>query len=131
MSETQEKPISKQIDERLKNRNDWKGEMLSRLRTLIKEAAPEVEEDIKWRKPTNPDGVLAWSHSGMICTGETYKDKVKLTFARGASLEDPSGLFNAGFGGNTRRAIDIREGEEIDGEAFIALIKEAVARNLS
>jgi hypothetical protein len=110
--------------------NDWRGEMLSRLRALIKEADPEVVEEVKWRKPTNP-GVPVWSHDGMICTGETYKSVVKLTFAKGASLPDPAGLFNASLEGNTRRAIDIREGEAIDEDAFRALIREAVALNQS
>lgn len=118
-------------DEKTKVSGDWRGEMLARIRVLIKQADPNVVEEVKWRKPSNPAGVPVWSHEGMICTGETYKDKVKLTFAKGAPLEDPSGLFNAGFGGNTRRAIDIREGEEIDEEAFRALVRAAVALNLS
>ena len=110
---------------------DWRSETLERVRNLIKHADPDVVEEVKWRKPSNPAGVPTWSHGGMICSGETYKDKVKLTFARGASLEDPSGLFNAGFDGGTRRAIDIREGDQIDEAAFTALIREAVALNLS
>ncbi len=105
--------------------------MLSRLRALIEQADPDVVEEVKWRKPSNPAGVPVWSHDGMICTGETFKDKVKLTFAYGAALDDPSGLFNAGFGGNTRRAIDIREGEVLDDEAFKALIRAAVEHNVS
>ena len=111
--------------------NDWREGTLSRLRGLIEEADPEVVEEMKYAKASNPDGVPVWSHDGMICTGETYKDKVKLTFAYGASLEDPSRLFNSSLDGNTRRAIDIREGEEIDGAAFKALVREAVAVNLA
>lgn len=108
---------------------DWRPAILERLRQLILEAAPGITEERKWRKPTNPDGVLAWSHKGLVCTGELYKDKVKLTFAHGASLPDPKGLFNAPFTGNTRRAIDIREGETVNAAAFKALVKAAVARN--
>jgi hypothetical protein len=100
------------------------------MRELIREADPDVVEEVKWRKPSNPAGVPTWSHGGILCTGETYKDKVKLTFAKGASLDDPSGLFNASLTGGTRRAIDIREGEEVDAEAFSALIHEAVALNV-
>jgi len=111
--------------------DDWRSEALARIRTLIKQADPEVVEEAKWRKPSNPAGVPVWSHDGMICTGETYKDKVKLTFAYGASLEDPKGLFNSSLEGNTRRAIDIREGEKIDEEALRALIREAVALNIA
>ena len=110
---------------------DWRSATLDRVRHLIKQADPDAVEEVKWRKPSNPAGVPTWSHGGMICTGETYKDKVKLTFARGASLEDPSRLFNAGLDGGTRRAIDIRDGDEIDEAAFTALIREAVALNLS
>jgi hypothetical protein len=110
---------------------DWRGEMLDRIRSLIKQADPEAVEERKWVKPSNPNGVPTWSHGGIICTGETYRDKVKLTFARGAALADPSGLFNASLDAGTRRAIDIREGEEIDGAAFTALIGEAVAVNLA
>jgi hypothetical protein len=112
-------------------RDDWRGEMLSRLRALIKQADPEVVEEMKWKKPSQPEGVPVWSHDGMICTGETYKAAVKLTFAKGASLEDPSGLFNASLEGNTRRAIDIHEGEAIDEEAFKELIRAAVRLNQS
>jgi hypothetical protein len=112
-------------------RDDWRGEMLSRLRALIKQADPEVVEEMKWKKPSQPEGVPVWSHDGMICTGETYKAAVKLTFAKGASLEDPSGLFNASLEGNTRRAIDIHEGETIDEEAFKELIRAAVRLNQS
>jgi hypothetical protein len=112
-------------------KNDWRGETLSRIRALIKEADPDVVEEAKWKKPSQPDGVPVWSHDGMICTGETYKETVKLTFAKGASLKDPSGLFNSSLEGNTRRAIDIREGETIDEDAFKALIREAVSLNQS
>ena len=110
---------------------DWRAETLERMRKLIREADPEAVEEVKWRKPSNPGGVPVWSHAGMLCTGETYKDKVKLTFARGAALEDPSGLFNASLDGGTRRAMDIREGEEVDAQAFKALVREAVAANLA
>jgi hypothetical protein len=117
------------IDEKLRSLGDWRADMLARLRKLIAEADPEVVEAVKWRKPSNPSGVPVWEHDGMLCTGETYKDKVKLTFARGASLEDPSGLFNSSLEGGTRRAIDFGEGDEVDEQAFKALIREAVAVN--
>ena len=117
------------IDARIEELGDWRGEMLARLRSLIKEADPDALEDVKWRKPLNPLGVPVWSHDGMICTGETYKDKVKLTFAKGASLDDPSGLFNSSLDGNTRRAIDFFEGDNVDEEALKALIRAAVALN--
>jgi hypothetical protein len=110
---------------------DWRSETLERIRKLILEADPDAVEEVKWRKPSNPDGVPAWSHAGLICTGETYKDKVKLTFANGASLDDPSHLFNASLDAGTRRAIDLREGDEVDEAAFKVLIREAVARNAS
>ena len=116
---------SQLIDERIRELGDWRGEMLSRLRALIRQADPEVVEEWKWR------GVPVWSHAGMICTGETYKNVVKMTFAKGASLEDPSGLFNSSLDGNTRRAIDVREGDEFDEKAFKALISAAVALNTS
>jgi hypothetical protein len=103
--------------------------MLARLRRLIREADPEVVETVKWRKPSNPLGVPVWEHGGIICTGETYKDKVKLTFAKGASLDDPAGLFNASLDAGTRRAIDFREGDDVDENVFKALIREAVALN--
>jgi len=109
---------------------DWRAETLSRLRTLIKQADPEVVEELKWRKATSP-GVPVWSHHGPICTGETYKSVVKLTFFKGASLDDPAGLFNASLEGNTRRAIDLHEGDEIDEAAFVALIRAAVSLNES
>ena len=124
------KSPSQLIDARIKELGDWRGKMLSRLRTLIKEADPEVVEEWKWVKPTNP-GTPVWSHDGMICTGETYKDVVKMTFAKGAALEDPSGLFNSSLGGNTRRAIDFREGEKIDEEALKTLVRAAVTLNKS
>ena len=118
------------IDARIEELDDWRGEMLSRVRALIKQADPEVVEELKWKKASSP-GVPVWSHDGLICTGETYKDKVKLTFAKGASLEDPSGLFNSSLEGKVRRAIDIREGEVIDEDAFRALIRAAVSLNES
>jgi hypothetical protein len=120
---------SQSIDARIKELGDWRGSVLSRVRTLISQADPEVVEEWKWVKPTSP-GVPVWSHDGMICTGEVYKDKVKMTFAKGASLEDPSGLFNSSLDGNVRRAIDIYEDDKIDETALKALIREAVALNL-
>jgi len=119
------KPASRLIDGRIKELGDWRGRMLSQLRTLIKQADPEVVEEWKWR------GVPVWSHGGMICTGETYNNVVKMTFAKGAALEDPSGLFNSSLEGNTRRAIDFHEGEKIDEKALKALIREAVTLNVS
>jgi hypothetical protein len=119
------------IDAKIEALGDWRGEMLRGIRTLIRQADPEVIEEVKWRKPSNPSGVPVWSHGGIICTGETYKDKVKLTFSNGASLDDPARLFNASLEGGTRRAIDLREGDTIDETAFKALIREAVAVNLS
>jgi hypothetical protein len=118
------------IDAKIEELGDWRGETLSRLRGLIKQADPEVVEEWKWRKATNP-GVPVWSHHGGICTGETYKSVVKLTFFKGASLDDPSGLFNSSLEGNTRRAIDVHEGEEIDEQAFVTLIRAAVSLNES
>jgi hypothetical protein len=118
------------IDAKIKELGDWRGKTLARVRALIKQADPEVVEEWKWRKPTNP-GVPVWSHQGGICTGETYKSVVKLTFFKGASLEDPSGLFNSSLEGNTRRAIDIREDDEIDEKAFVTLIRAAVSLNES
>ena len=111
--------------------SDWRADVVAHVRGLIEEAVPDVVEENKWRKASNPDGVPVWSHDGMICTGETYKDKVTLTFAHGAALDDPAGLFNAGFGGNTRRAIEIREGERLDADAFRALVRAAAERNAS
>ena len=122
---------SEEIDAKLARLGDWRGATLARMRRLIREADPQVVEELKWRKPSNPSGVPTWSHAGILCTGELYKDKVKLTFARGAALADPAGLFNSGLGGGTRRAIDIAEGEEVDAAAFKALIGEAVAVNLA
>jgi hypothetical protein len=119
------------IDAKIEELGDWRGETLARVRALINEADPDVVEEVKWRKPANPTGVPTWSHDGIICTGETYKDKVKLTFAKGASLDDPSGLFNSSLDGNVRRAIDIGEGETVDEEAFKDLIREAVSVNES
>jgi hypothetical protein len=120
-----EPPASELIDARIKELNNWRGETLARVRSLIKEADPEVVEEWKWR------GVPVWSHGGILCTGETYKAAVKLTFAKGAALDDPSGLFNSSLEGSTRRAIDIHEGEPIDGGALKALIRAAVALNTS
>ncbi|MGS1015612.1 DUF1801 domain-containing protein [Allosphingosinicella humi] len=122
---------SRLIDARIRELGDWRGETLARLRALIREADPEVVEAVKWRKPSNPAGVPVWEHGGILCTGETYKDKVKLTFARGAGLEDSAGLFNASLDGGTRRAIDIREGEEVDAEALKGLVRAAVAANVA
>jgi hypothetical protein len=127
MGEVQQEEVSAsgQIDARIRELGDWRGETLARLRALVKEADPDVVETWKWR------GVPVWEHDGIICTGETYKAVVKMTFAKGAALEDPAGLFNSSLEGNTRRAIDVREGEEIDGEALKALIRAAVALNQS
>jgi hypothetical protein len=122
---------SKLIDQKIKELGDWRGEMLGKLRTLIKEADPDVVEEVKWRKPSNPAGVPTWEHAGIFCTGETYKDKVKLTFARGESVDDPTGLFNSSLDGGTRRAIDFREGDTVDEQAFRALVRAAIAENLA
>ncbi|MXG88017.1 DUF1801 domain-containing protein [Nocardioides flavescens] len=110
---------------------DWRSATVARLRTLITQADPDVVEEVKWRKPTNPDGVPTFSCDGLICTVETYKDKVKSTFAKGASLSDPAGVFNASLDAGTRRAVDIREGEELDEAAFTDLVRQAVALNRS
>jgi hypothetical protein len=123
------KPASRLIDERIRDLGGWRGETLARMRALILEADPEMTEECKWIKPTNPLGVPVWSHAGIVCTGEAYTQAVKLTFARGASLPDPSRLFNSSLEGNTRRAIDIHEGEKVDAGAFKALVKAAVAQN--
>ena len=120
-----DKSPSRLIDARIEELGDWRGEMLSRLRALVKAADPDVVEEWKWR------GVPVWSHDGMICTGETYKQVVKLTFAKGAALDDPAGLFNSSLDGNTRRAIDFHEGDKIDAEALQALVRAAVALNRS
>ena len=125
VSRKKQKSPSRMIDERIKALGDWRGKTLSQLRTLIKQADPEVVEEWKWR------GVPVWSHDGLICTGETYKDVVKMTFLKGAALEDPSGLFNSSLDGNTRRAIDLHEGGKIDGKALKALIRAAVTLNAS
>jgi hypothetical protein len=123
---------SREIDVRIKELDDWRGEMLAWVRMLIKQADPEVVEEVKWRKPSNSmSGVPVWSHAGIICTGETYKNVVKMTFAKGASLEDPAGVFNSSLEGNTRRAIDFHEGDKIDEQALQALIRAAVALNTS
>ena len=128
----EDRTLSELIDARINALGDWRGETLARVRRLIKEADPEVVEEVKWRKPSNSMlGVPVGEHDGIVCTGETYKTVVKLTFARGASLEDPSGLFNAGLEGNVRRAIDIHEGDKIDAKALKALIRAAVALNTS
>ena len=108
---------------------DWRVAALAGVRTLITEADPEVVEEVKWRRPSNPAGVLAWSHDGLLCTGETYKDHVKVTFAKGAHLEDPHRIFNASLDGNLRRAVDLRAGDELDAEAFVELVRAAVALN--
>ena len=121
---------SESIDARIRELGDWRGALLSRLRALVKEADPDVIEELKWAKATSP-GTPVWSHDGMICTGETYKSVVKMTFAKGASLEDPLGLFNSSLEGNVRRAIDFYEGGEIDEEALKALVRSAVALNTS
>ena len=124
------KSKSRLIDQRIRNLGGWRGETLARMRALILEADPEMVEERKWRKPSNAmAGVPVWSHNGIVCTGETYTKAVKLTFARGASLADPSRLFNSSLEGNTRRAIDIHEGEKVDARAFKALVKAAAAQN--
>jgi hypothetical protein len=126
---SEEKSASELISERIQELGDWRGQTLSDVRALIKEADPEIVEEWKWAKATSP-GTPVWSHNGIVCTGETYKNVVKLTFAKGASLKDPSGLFNSSLEGKVRRAIDIREDEEIDKAAFEELIRAAVALNL-
>jgi hypothetical protein len=126
----QSESASQLISNRIAELGDWRGNTLKRMRTLIKEADPDVVEEIKWVKATNP-GTPTWSHDGIICTGESYKNVVKLTFAKGASLKDPARLFNSSLDGNVRRAIDIHEGEHVDESAFKALIRQAVAFNTS
>jgi len=126
----QDRSAPKLISARIAGLRDWRRETLGRMRALIKEADPDVVEELKWVKPTNP-GTPTWSHDGIICTGEPYKNVVKLTFAKGASLTDPAGLFNSSLDGNVRRAIDIHEGEEVDEAAFKALVRQAVALNRS
>jgi len=131
-SDSTEAPsASELIDKRIAELGDWRGETLSRMRTLIQEADSKVVEEVKWRKPSNPAGVPVWSHDGMICTGETYKNHVKLTFAKGGALPDPAKLFSSKTEGNARRAIDIHQGEEVDADAFKALVRAAVALNTS
>ena len=122
---------SKLIDAKIKTLGDWRGEMLARVRAIIRQADPDVVETVKWQKPSNPAGVPVWEHDGILCTGETYKAVVKLTFANGASLPDPTGLFNSSLEGNMRRAIDIHEGDRIDEKALEALIRAAVELNSS
>lgn len=120
---------SAEIDAIIVALGDWRGAALARLRAVIRSAGPEVAEAIKWRKPSSPAGVPTWSHAGLICTGETYRDKVKLTFGNGAALDDPAGLFNSSLDGNTRRAIDVREGDPIDEPALRTLIQSAIESN--
>jgi len=127
---SQDQSASELISKRIAELGDWRGKTLSRMRTLIKQADPEVVEEWKWVKPTKP-GTPVWSHDGIICTGESYKSVVKLTFAKGASLNDPARLFNSSLDGNVRRAIDIHEGEDVDESAFKALVRQAVAVNSS
>lgn len=122
---------SEQIDSKIAALTGWRGDTLAHIRKLIHQADPEVVEEIKWRKPSNPAGVPVWSHDGILCTGETYKDKVKLTFAAGAALADPAGLFNASLDAATRRAIDLFEGAAIDEAAFRALLRAAVSFNVA
>lgn len=122
---------SRLIDARIKDLAGWRGETLAQVRAVIRAADPDVVEEVKWRKPSNPSGVPVWEHAGIICTGETYKAVVKLTFAKGASLADPAGLFNSSLDGNVRRAIDIHEGDRIDEKALAALIRAAVALNVA
>jgi len=119
------------IDAKIASLTDWRGKTLARVRALIRDADPDVVEEVKWRKPSNPAGVPTWSHGGILCTGETYKDKVKLTFAHGAALDDPSRLFNASLDAGTRRAIDLRESDALDEAAFKALIRAAVTLNVT
>jgi hypothetical protein len=122
---------SELMDARIAELDDWRGRMLSRIRHLTKEALPEVVEEVKWRKPSNPSGVPVWFHDGMLFTGEPFKGKVKLTFAKGASLEDPDGLFNASLEARVSRAIDIHEGDDLDEKAFVALVRSAAELNAS
>ena len=124
-------PVAKLVSKKIAEPGDWRGKTLDRMRKLIKETVPDIVEEIKWIKPSNPLDVPVWSRNGIICTGETYKSVVKLTFAKGASLKDPAKLFNSSLDGNARRAIDLREGEEIDAGAFKALIRAAAALNAS
>ena len=129
MNKKKDESSAERIDERIEQLDDWRGETLEEVRRIMKEADPEIVEEWKWQKPSSP-GTPVWSRSGGICTGETYKDKVKLTFFKGAALKDPAGLFNSSLGGKVRRAIDIQEGDEINEKALKALVREAVALNL-
>ena len=122
---------AQQISRRIAELGDWRGEMLARVRAVIREATPEIVETVKWRKPSNPAGVPVWECAGIVCTGDAFRDKVKVTFAKGAQLEDPARLFNASLEGNAMRAIDIREGDDIDAPALQALVRAAVALNVS
>ncbi|MEX4005891.1 DUF1801 domain-containing protein [Neoaquamicrobium sediminum] len=122
---------SRLIDARIEQMTDWRGTMLGRLRDIIRQADPDIIETVKWRKPSNPLGVPTWERDGIICTGETYKDKVKLTFAHGAAIDDPSSLFNSSLDGNVRRAIDFSEGQAVDADALKTLVRAAVSLNVS
>jgi hypothetical protein len=130
-AESESETPSELIDAKIEELDDWRGDMLFRIRGLTKQAAPDVVEEVKWRKPSNPFGVPVWSHDGILFTGETYKDKLKLTFAKGASLEDPAGLFNSSLEGKVRRAIDLHEGDGVDEKAFKALVRAAAELNAS
>ena len=126
-----EPSASQLIDAKIKGLDDWRGQILARVRQLIHQADPDIVEAVKWRKPSNPLGVPVWEHAGIVCTGEIYKSAVKLTFANGASIADPAGLFNASLDGNMRRAIDLHEADDLDADAFKALIRAAVAFNVA
>ena len=130
-AESESKTSSELVDARIAELDDWRGEMLSRIRGLTRQAVPDVVEEIKWRKPSNPSGVPVWSHDGILFTGEPFKGKVKLTFAKGASLEDPAGLFNGNLEAKVSRAIDLSEGDDVDEEAFTALVRAAAELNAS
>lgn len=123
-------PASRLVDERIRSLGDWRADVLAAVRGLVHEADPDIVEEVKWARPGNPLGVPVWSRAGIVCTGETYKQAVKVTFAKGASLPDPAGMFNSSLNGNTRRAIDIREGETLDAGAFKTLVRAAIAENL-
>jgi hypothetical protein len=130
-AEPDSQPPAEVIDAKIAELGDWRGALLARIRELIKQAVPDVVEEIKWRKASNPLGVPVWSYDGIMLTGEAYKDKVKLTFARGAALEDPTGIFNSSLDGNVRRAVDFREGDALDEEPFKALVRSAADLNAS